>query len=182
MLISPFSSRAQETQGKNLCSPFRYLVALGTNMGDRQGHLDQAVALIERDLGPIVAQSPVWETPPVGPADRLFLNAALICETDKIPEDMMLGLLGIESVMGRVRRERWGNRIIDLDLLLGIDKIGTSMRSETKVLTLPHPTMLERDFVLLPATAIAGEWIHPETGQSLTRAMLELQRKEQQGN
>ena len=172
MLISPFSSRAQETQGKNLCSPFRYLVALGTHMGDRQGHLDQAVA----------AQSPVWETPPVGPADRLFLNAALICETDKIPEDMMLGLLGIESVMGRVRRERWGNRIIDLDLLLGIDKIGTSMRSETKVLTLPHPTMLERDFVLLPATAIAGEWIHPETGQSLTRAMLELQRKEQQGN
>ena len=181
MLISPFSSITKETQGNTLCSPFRYLVALGTNMGDRQGHLDEAVALIERGLGPILARSPVWETPPVGPADQLFLNAALICETEKIPEDMMLGLLGIEAIMGRVRRERWGNRIIDLDMLLGIDKIGTALRSKTKILTLPHPTMLERDFVLLPATAIAGEWIHPGTGKSLTQALRELQHKHPQG-
>jgi 2-amino-4-hydroxy-6-hydroxymethyldihydropteridine diphosphokinase len=89
----------------------------------------------------------------------------------------MAELLAIEADMGRIRGERWGSRIIDLDMLLAQDGDGASVVLRTDILTLPHPLMLERDFVLIPSAAIAGDWMHPISGVSLSRALTDLKQK-----
>ena len=146
-------------------------------MGDRSHYLALATRLIDVRVGRVLAKSPSWETTPVGPCDGLFLNAALLCESLQGPESAMAELLAIEADMGRVRGERWGSRIIDLDLLLALDIDGVSVVLRSDRLTLPHPLMLERDFVLIPATAIAGDWLHPISGTSLSEALAELMQK-----
>lgn len=156
---------------------FHYLIALGSNMGDRSQYLATACRLIASRLGAVLAISESCETAPVGPCDGLFLNAALVCESQQDPESTMAELLRIEAEMGRVRGERWGNRIIDLDLLLGLDSDGSPIVHVSSRLSLPHPLMLERDFVLIPASAIAGHWLHPISGRPLSEALAELGQK-----
>lgn len=134
-------------------------------------HLRTAVAHIGTEVGEILAQSRVLETVPVGPADHLFLNAALICRSLLPPEATMLALLSIEAKMGRIRKERWGNRIIDLDMLLCLDDEETAAVCSSEILTLPHPLMLERDFVLKPAVEVAPHWLHPGSQCSLAAAL-----------
>src|SRR5690606_33229823 len=95
-----------------------YVIGLGSNLGDRHAYLERAWQLVEGRLGSVLKASPWYETQPLGAADQLFLNGALLCAADLAPEPMLAGLLAIEADLGRVRRERWGNRVIDLDLLL----------------------------------------------------------------
>lgn len=147
--------------------PHLYLVALGTNMGDRAAHLSRARIEIEHRLGPILAMSKVYETEPMGVADALFLNAALVVQTSLDPEAALTALLAAETSMGRVRQERWGNRVIDLDLLLWRPHSGTSTPFSSPTLTIPHPHMLTRDFVMRPAREVAPDWLHPLTGLRL---------------
>ena len=146
----------------------QYLIALGSNLGDRAAYLAQAKAHVAARIGPVVQMSSTYETQPIGEADQLFFNAALVVSTTMTPLEVLAELLAIETAMGRVRVGRWGNRTIDLDLLLWRrgnqpDQNVTS-KFEADSLRIPHPAMLDRAFVLIPAAEIVPEWIHPDTG------------------
>jgi 2-amino-4-hydroxy-6-hydroxymethyldihydropteridine diphosphokinase len=146
-----------------------HAIALGSNEGEREAHLRAAVEAISR-LGSLLAVSPLFETDPVGPADGRFLNAALLLGCTLEPEAVMAELLRIEASLGRVRRERWGNRVIDLDLLLSSERVLT-----TPVCTVPHPLFHRRGFVLAPLVTIASRMRVPtleETVQELYTAWL----------
>ncbi|TJY38543.1 2-amino-4-hydroxy-6-hydroxymethyldihydropteridine diphosphokinase [Cohnella pontilimi] len=122
-------------------------VALGANLGERERSLAEAIDRLRLTPGIEVRRiSAVYETEPVGYTDQpAFLNMAAAIRTDLAPVELLRKLLQIEKEMGRVRDVRWGPRTIDLDLLLYED-----VTMQTDVLTLPHPRMGERAFVLVP--------------------------------
>ena len=119
-------------------------IALGANLGDRLASLQSAATRLGT-LGRELGRSPVYESAPVGPPQPDYLNAVLLLETSAEAETLLQGLLSVEAQMGRIRRERWGPRTIDLDLLALGD-----LRLETPLLTLPHPEIARRAFVLRP--------------------------------
>ena len=131
-------------------------IALGSNLGDRAAHLRAALERLGA-LGVVEAVSPFVDTAPVGYTEQpRFLNAAARLRTRLPPEALLRELLAVEAALGRVRAERWGPRIIDLDLLLYDDLV----RDEPG-LTVPHPRLHERRFVLEPLAAIAPAAVHP---------------------
>ncbi len=137
-------------------------IALGSNMtsefGDREGNLWEAVRRVG-ELGRVVAVSGFRDTAPVGTVEQArFLNGALLLETEMEPMELMRALLEVERGMGRVREAGIvkGPRVIDLDLLLYRRCVMSSAE-----LTLPHPAMHERRFVLEPLAEIAPEMVHP---------------------
>jgi 2-amino-4-hydroxy-6-hydroxymethyldihydropteridine diphosphokinase len=141
------------------------LIALGSNLGDRHETLQRAVRLLGEQSGVDRLNPSRWhETIPVGgPAGQDgFLNGALIIETSEPPERLIKILQQVEGQCGRQRRERWGPRSLDLDLLLYGDLI-----LESAPLTLPHPRMAWRRFVLEPAAEVAASMIHPTIGWSI---------------
>lgn len=121
------------------------VVGLGSNLGDRDAYLAEAVDAL-RGTGLIVAISSTYETAPVGgPEQGPFLNAVVVVETESGAEEMLDRLLAIEAGAGRVRGDKWGPRVIDLDLLLhGATEV------DIAGLRVPHPRMTERRFVLEP--------------------------------
>jgi len=137
-------------------APVVAYVALGSNLGDRRAHL--AAALLALDALPatrLLAASPVYETAPLGPAGQQdYLNAVARVATTLAPHALLDALLAIEQSRGRVRRERWGPRTLDLDLLLHGD---TALQDPR--LTLPHPAMLGRAFVLTPLHDLAPDLV-----------------------
>jgi 2-amino-4-hydroxy-6-hydroxymethyldihydropteridine diphosphokinase len=150
---------------------FTATIALGSNLGDRQEILVDASERIRR-LGRIVAQSSVYETEPVGYHDQPpFLNAVLVLETKLEPVTLLEELLAIEREMGRDRSGgvAKGPRSIDLDLLL----VGDLVMDEEK-LTLPHPALAERRFVLEPLAEVAPEVRHPRIGKTMAELLAEL--------
>jgi 2-amino-4-hydroxy-6-hydroxymethyldihydropteridine diphosphokinase len=146
---------------------FSYLVAVGSNLGERRQVVKQALEMIESRGLRVEAVSELVETAPIGAADKIFLNGAFICSGDIAPDDLMRLLLDIEEKLGRVRDVRWGNRLIDLDVLLIRNDKGESIENQSPVLSVPHPRMLERDFMLRPAAAVAGHWVLPFSDQNL---------------
>jgi 2-amino-4-hydroxy-6-hydroxymethyldihydropteridine diphosphokinase len=144
----------------------RYVIGLGSNLDDRLGLLGAAHQAIEAGIGRIDATAPIYETPPMGAADQPFLNTAVLLTSPLSPPAMLKALLVIEADLGRVRRERWGNRRIDCDILMW-ETSGIATTFEDGDLTVPHPALLERDFALVPAAAVAGDWRHPMTGKTL---------------
>ncbi|MEM6294385.1 MAG: 2-amino-4-hydroxy-6-hydroxymethyldihydropteridine diphosphokinase [Myxococcota bacterium] len=126
-------------------------IALGSNLGDREATLRAAVEAVHGLDGVRVdAVSAVYETDPVGPSTEPFLNAALRARVDASPAAILAALHGIERAHGRTRRVRWDARTLDLDLLLVRAVDGAWIRSEDARCRLPHPALLERDFVLAP--------------------------------
>ena len=121
----------------------RVAIALGSNLGDRAAALDRARAAIALLPGTrVVAQSAVEETAPLGPVPQgPFLNQMLVAETTLEPRALLEGLLAIERAEGRVRRERWGPRTLDCDIVL----FGTRTVRE-RDLTIPHAELHHRDF------------------------------------
>jgi 2-amino-4-hydroxy-6-hydroxymethyldihydropteridine diphosphokinase len=140
--------------------PATVVIGLGANVGDRLAYLRAALAELRRVVS-VEAVSRVYETPPVGgPPQGDFLNAAVRALFDGEPQALLDALLRIEAKLGRVRAERNGPRVIDLDVLW-IE--GTTVR--TDALEVPHPRLKERAFALVPMLEVAPGAREPETDQ-----------------
>ncbi len=142
-------------------------LSLGSNVGDRQANLGKAVERLERK-GRVVSVSSFYETEPVEFTHQAwFLNCAVSVETAETPEQLMATILQIEQEMGRQRVQPKGPRTIDIDILLIGDKV-----IDSPELTVPHPAMHKRRFVLEPLAEIAPTVLHP----ILKKTILELLR------
>jgi 2-amino-4-hydroxy-6-hydroxymethyldihydropteridine diphosphokinase len=131
-------------------------LSLGSNVGDRAANLSSAIEQL-RTLGDVVKISSFYETEPVEfTAQPWFLNCAIKLDTEKMPKQLLAAILNIEQGMGRRRTQKKGPRSIDIDILL----FGNSL-IDTKGLTVPHPAMHERRFVLEPLAEIAADIRHP---------------------
>ena len=148
-------------------------VALGSNLGDKEANLRRALELlIERGVE-IVKTSTFISTEPYGVTDQpQFLNGVCEVRTSLEPLELLHTLLDIEQEMGRVRLRHWGERNIDLDLLLYEDVV-----MDTPQLKLPHPDMQNRDFVLLPLAEIAPELVHPTLQKTISELVICLSAK-----
>ncbi len=141
-------------------------VGLGSNLGDRLGNLGTAVEKLAREPGFTLRRvSVAWESEPKGPPQPVYLNAVAQVGTLLSARATLSRLRAIEEAMGRMRRERWGSREIDLDLLLFGDQI-----VEETGLQIPHPLLAQRAFVLEPLCEIAAQAWHP--GRGMTAAEL----------
>jgi 2-amino-4-hydroxy-6-hydroxymethyldihydropteridine diphosphokinase len=148
------------------------LIGLGSNLGDRSAALDTALCRLAAVTGvEILRHSRAAEYPSVGgpPGQQAYLNSAALLRT-ALPPEAMLALLGqVERELGRTREARWGPRTIDLDLLLYDDQV-----IETPTLTVPHPRLAVRRFVLEPAAEIAADMVHPAIGWTVGRLLAHL--------
>jgi len=149
----------------------RAYVAVGSNLGDRRAMMSQAQARLETNPGISVRKvSGIYETDPVGfLAQGRFLNAVWELETELTPDDLLSALLSAEKDLGRERNMKNGPRVIDLDLLAYDDYI-----SERPELTLPHPRLHERYFVLKPFSDLNPEWVHPHLHRTVQELLSEV--------
>lgn len=137
-------------------------LGLGSNLGNRLLNLRNAVRCLEQENLTVIKTSDVFETPPWGVFDQPhFLNACLLCEASQEPEVLLDLVKTIETKMGRTATRRWGERLIDIDILLLENKIYQSSR-----LTIPHKELENRCFVLLPLVQILPDGVHPFTGRT----------------
>ena len=144
------------------------VLALGSNLGDRAANLRSAVERLEAIGIAVTKRSSIWETPPV-PADQPeFLNAAIVAETELAPLDLLRALKAIEYDLGRRHGRHWGPRPIDLDILFYGDQA-----IDLPDLTVPHPRIAERAFVLAPLAEVV-EGALPVLGQSAQQLLREI--------
>ncbi len=136
----------------------RVAFGLGSNLGDRARFLRDGVAGLSGVLEDI-AVSGFWDTAPIGPPQPRYLNAAVTGRTELEPEELLAIAQKIEQRARRVRTQRWGPRTLDVDLLLVGDRT-----IATPALTVPHPRLAERAFVLRPLAEVAGDWVVPGAG------------------
>lgn len=130
---------------------------LGTNVGDRKANLASAQAMIEQEAGKVIRASAIYETAPWGNEDQpAFLNRVLLVRSEAGARELLNILLGIEKKMGRARKEKWEERIIDIDILFFNEEV-----IQEDGLIVPHPFMHQRRFTLVPLSEIAGTFVHP---------------------
>lgn len=149
-----------------------YLIALGSNRRGRHGDPRDEVQAAIAALGTVQVASPIVETPPVGPSIRRFANAACVIESDETPLELLARLKRIERYFGRRRGQRWGARVVDLDIILWSGGCWASPG-----LVIPHVAFRQRDFVLGPAAAIAPDWRDPITNLTLRQLRNRLTRR-----
>ena len=139
-------------------------LGLGSNIGDRKQQLLKAIDLSGNIKGiKVTKQSSIYETAPIGYTDQPnFLNLCLEIETELSPQQLLKHCLDIEQQLHRVREIRWGPRTLDIDILLYSDNI-----IETDNLSIPHPRMQERAFVLIPLNDIASDKKDPRLNQKI---------------
>ena len=141
-------------------------LSLGSNLGDRAANLQEAIRRLG-DIGKVRKVSSFYETEPVEFTEQpWFLNCAVDMETEKSAHELLREMLAIEQAMGRQRTQPKGPRLIDLDILLYGDE---AIRDES--LTVPHPSMHERRFVLEPLAEIAPEARHPLLKKSVSEML-----------
>lgn len=129
----------------------------GTNLGDRRKNLLDAEGLINLKVGPVVRVSKTYETAAWGVTEQPdFFNQVLLVCTTLPPEEVLREILEIETHLGRVREQKWGTRVIDIDILY-YDELTINLPN----LKIPHPFIQARNFVLIPLSEIAADYVHP---------------------
>jgi len=145
-------------------------LSLGSNLGKREENIKRALDLLRRDEDiKIVKTSSLYETEPVGSkAQGWFLNQVIKIETNLLPQNLLKVIKKVEKEVGRVRGKKWGARIIDIDIILYGGK-----NLATKELTIPHPQLRRRKFVLIPLVEIAPRvtWLKGETACNLIKTL-----------
>ncbi|WP_041763872.1 2-amino-4-hydroxy-6-hydroxymethyldihydropteridine diphosphokinase [[Leptolyngbya] sp. PCC 7376] len=132
-------------------------IALGSNLGDSLAILEQAIETVSTEPNVTLLRKSSWyRTKPIGPPQPDYINGCITCQTSLTPEVLLAKLHQIENLFGRERKEHWGARTLDLDLILYGDRL-----INTPDLIVPHPRMQERAFVLVPLMEIAADWIDP---------------------
>lgn len=132
-------------------------LGLGSNLGNREGNLEKACYLIEKEIGIIQKKSSIYKTAAWGEETQEdFYNQVIRVETTLEPLDLLEKCKGIEQELGRIPNEKWGPRLIDIDILFY-----NTIVFETPTLTIPHRYLAERKFVLIPMSEIANELQHP---------------------
>jgi len=151
-------------------------IGIGSNVGDRQRNCSEAVKRLKEIHGCRFVRCSRWYlTSPVGVENQdWFVNGVALLDAEISARDLLTGLLSIEAAMGRVRAEKWGPRVIDLDLLL----YGPDILDETD-LKIPHPYMHLRRFVLAPLAEVAPDIVHPVLGKTASRMLQELRGEDQ---
>ena len=156
--------------GKSSNNTETVFLLIGSNLGDRQAHLRICLSRLSA-LGKIISSSSVYETESWGTHDQPdFLNQVVKMATNKSPKDVLSFILNAEIELGRVRvsQEKWGSRIIDIDILLFGSKI-----IETERLTVPHPLLPARRFALAPLAEIAPDVVHPVLNKNILALLAE---------
>jgi 2-amino-4-hydroxy-6-hydroxymethyldihydropteridine diphosphokinase len=142
-------------------------LAFGSNLGNRGWNIQIAVEHLERWGVKILRMSRLYETEPVGVKDQpAFYNAAAIGETELTPEEVLMAIHAIERSLKRERKEKWGPRTIDIDILM-FDELVLEMDG----LVVPHPRMAERKFVLAPLVEIAENVVHPILRKTISQLL-----------
>jgi len=143
---------------------------LGSNLGNRQLFLKQAIEHIETEIAPVSKISSVYETQSWGKTDLPdYLNQVVVLLTDLSPQIILQKILNIELKFGRKREEKWGSRTIDIDILFYDDQI-----INEPGLIIPHPELQKRRFTLDPLAEIAPEWVHPLIKKNILQLKTEL--------
>lgn len=143
-----------------------YLLLLGSNLENRLANLQKALSELAQ-IGLITKSSSVYETSPWGNENQQsFLNQVIEFQSDVLPEFMLSNLLDIEKKAGRIRQEKWGARILDVDILFAGQHTQSSQR-----LTLPHPELHKRRFTLVPLHEIVPDFVHPVLKLSVTEML-----------
>ena len=142
---------------------------LGSNIGDRLDNLDQSIKIITERIGNVLEKSSVYESTPWGVENqRNFLNQVIFLKSNFDPYTILDLVLQIEKDMGRIRIEKWGERIIDIDILFIDDLI-----IESENLCIPHEFIAKRKFVLQPMCEIAHGFIHPKLNKTISQLLEE---------
>jgi len=139
-----------------------YVIGLGSNRRGRHGSPEQEVRAARNALGGLVAASPIIASAPLGPSIRRFANAVALIESEEAPPALLARLKAIETRFGRRRGQRWGARVIDLDIILWSGGCWAGPG-----LIVPHPSFRERPFVLAPLATIVPSWRDPMTHRTI---------------
>lgn len=135
----------------------KVFLLIGGNIGDRLKFLEEAIELVDLTCGDILQRSAVYETAAWGKTDQApFLNQALLLHTSSTAQELISNILVVEEIMGRHRTEKFGPRVIDIDILFFNEEI-----IKEPNLTIPHPELQNRRFVLVPLQEIAPGFVHP---------------------
>jgi 2-amino-4-hydroxy-6-hydroxymethyldihydropteridine diphosphokinase len=144
----------------------QFYLSLGTNLGDRPQNLQRALELLEQRVV-LTAVSALYETAPWGYADQpAFLNICVRGATSLTPHQLLRACQDVEQEVGRTQTFKWGPRLIDIDILFYDERVIAD-----EALTIPHPFLSERAFVLAPLADIAPDFVHPRTGETVVEML-----------
>jgi 2-amino-4-hydroxy-6-hydroxymethyldihydropteridine diphosphokinase len=147
----------------------RYAIAIGSNRSGRHGLPEREVAAALAALAPVLAESRIAASAPLGPSRRRYANAVAILDSGEMPLALLVRLKRIEHDFGRRRGRRWGDRVIDLDIILWSGGLWVDSR-----LTVPHPDFRRRRFVLDPLETLVPRWRDPVTGLTVRQLAARL--------